>query len=98
MFGLEVQNEAGKRLTELCQENVLASSPPLAQGLDEAGIALGSSQVQKAHAPERASMGQTLRTPPGGAWDHVLYQDHHPGLEPRTLAFILWCTHPQADT
>lgn len=32
-------------------------SPPLAQSLDEAGVALGSSQMQKAHAPEGASMG-----------------------------------------
>lgn len=67
--------------------------PPLAQGLDEAGVALGSGQVQKAHAPEGASVGQTFRTPPGGAWDHALYQDHHPCLEPRPLAFILRYTH-----
>lgn len=73
-------------------------SPPLAQGLDEAGVALGSSQVQKAHAPEGASVGQTFRTPPGGAWDHALYQDHHPCLEPRPLAFILQYTHPDAES
>lgn len=82
------------RMRRMVRINVKKES---GQGLDEAGVALGSGQVQKAHAPEGASVGQTFRTPPGGAWDHAFYQDHHPCLEPGPLAFILQYTHPYAE-
>lgn len=55
--------------------------PPLDEGLDQGGVALGRRQVQEGHPAESLRVDQVLGLGPAGPAHHLLAHDHHAALE-----------------